>query len=167
MKAIAPSLFAGLGASLLCMNVAAAQFADFEQTGSGNLRWLGLKIYSASLWRGKSDSGSPQLLLLEYARSASRERLYASTREEWVRLHGEPHPVAATWLAELERIYPDVEKGSRLACLVEPDGPTRFYLDGQLIGTIAAAEFGPDFLAIWLDPATSRPGLRRRLLGLD
>jgi hypothetical protein len=169
MKIERPRLITGLGWFLLCVSCAATPLPeeDFELTGSGNLRWFGLKIYTASLWSRPTEHGREQLLLIEYARGASSERLYASTRDEWVQLHGQPGPKATAWLDELERIYPDVATGSRLACLVEPGGPTRFYLNDQSIGTIAAPDFGPEFLAIWLAPETSRPRLRRKLLGLD
>ena len=45
------------------------------------------------------------------------------------------------------------------------NGHAVFFLDGRKIGTIADRAFTRRFFDIWLGRNTSRPGLRRKLLG--
>ena len=71
----------------------------------------------------------------------------------------------AVWREQMRNIFPDVEKGSRLSGLYQPDAATIFYQDNKVIGMITDAAFGRWFFGIWLDTRTSRPDLRRQLLG--
>ena len=40
-----------------------------------------------------------------------------------------------------------------------------FLFNGNAIGTIGDPQFGEDFAGIWLSPDTTRPALRRQLIG--
>jgi hypothetical protein len=46
-------------------------------------------------------------------------------------------------------------------------GRSTFLLNGKPLGSIDDPQFGPSFLAIWLSPDTSRPELRRSLIGMN
>jgi len=58
-----------------------------------------------------------------------------------------------------------VRKGDRITGVNLPPGIVRFYFNGQPIGEIDDPEFTRAFFGIWLDPRTSRPEFRKRLLG--
>jgi len=159
---------------LWLLPLSALACADAEQglikLGEGKLRWFGFPIYTASLWSEPGASlqdiySQPMLLELDYDRDVSNQQILKSTREEWKRVNMEYPERAADWLASLASILPDISAGERLSSRVTPAGETCFYLDGQAIGRVNDARFGPAFLSIWLDSQTRSRSLRTKLLG--
>jgi hypothetical protein len=146
-----------------------AEEFDLTKLGEGKLRWFGLSIYTASLW-SESDASlagfydSQIMLSLNYARNIKKERILDTTRDEWKKLDGKFDEREAAWLIQLAEIFPDISAGDRLSSLVIPGKETRFFLDDKEIGRITDADFGPAFLAIWLDPNTSSKPIRAKLL---
>ena len=142
---------------------------DLEKSGETKLRVLGLSIYTGSVWssdeRFTSESGAgPLLLSIEYHRNVSKARIIKSTDKEWSRFGRIDDYKRQSWLAALNRILPDVAAGDSLSSLVMAGGETTFYLGDVAIGTVSDPEFGPAFLAIWLDPDSRFPKQRRKLL---
>ena len=165
----------GLGsATAPALAVPAAPLDDLVEVGSGELRWFGLEVYEARLLTdgGQYDgmvAPGPLALEITYRRNISREQLVRTTEREWDRLARElgldsRSPVSG-WLAELGAIWPDVAPGDRIVAFVEPAGPTRFYGNDGLLGTVDDPRFGPAFLGIWLHPDTRDADLRARLIG--
>ena len=70
--------------------------------------------------------------------------------------------VLASWMAQLDAIFPDVVEGDRLPASVSLRG-TRFFLNGALIGTITDQNLSTRFFDIWLSEKTSEPGMRESL----
>ena len=140
---------------------------EFAKVGEGSLSWFGLSIYDASLWTPSgtySGGGEPTLLTIRYSRDLSKQRIIETTAKEWRRLKVGDESQRSAWLAELEIILPEIRKDLRLSSLVNPESSTVFYQDGSAIGTVDDPEFGPAFLAIWLDPKTKARKLRKSLL---
>ena len=137
--------------------------------GEGKLRWFGFPIYTASLWSETGASlqdmySQPVMLELDYDRDLSKEQIIKSTREEWKRVNMVYPEREAVWLESLANILPNISAGDRLSSRVTPAGETCFYLDGQKIGRVSDAKFGPAFLSIWLDSQTRSRSLRAKLL---
>jgi len=141
-----------------------------RRVGAGELRWLGLPIYDASLWTTSGrysgfGPGETVALSLWYGRSFRRDELLGITERAWKKL-GRPDAVQRErWLAELRREWSDVTPGDNVTTIVVPGGPTRFYDQRGLFAQVDDPAFGPAFLAIWLDPRTVVGDLRRQLLG--
>lgn len=138
--------------------------------GEGDFRWLGLKIYRAQMWVGEqgyqinAPYGARFALELQYARTLYGNKIAQSSIDEMQKLGlGSPAQHQA-WLADMEKLFPDVTEGSRITGVYLPDTGAGFYLDGKPLGTVRDPEFGRAFFAIWLDPQTSAPGLRKDLL---
>ena len=72
---------------------------------------------------------------------------------------------AATWLAAMKRLFPDVQAGDRLVGVQRPGQSARFFFNGQRRGEVADADFTRLFFGIWLSPRSSEPRLRAQLLG--
>jgi hypothetical protein len=148
----------------------AARDYGLQQVGRGQLRWLGFGIYEASLWspdgrfQGVS-SPRPLALSLWYQRKFTRDELVKITTGEWERLQLGTPEARQRWTAELRRLWQDVGRGDNLTAVVVPGEGTRFYDARRPLGTVADPEFGPAFLAIWLDPRTAVRDLRAQLLG--
>ena len=70
------------------------------------------------------------------------------------------------WLAQMQRLFPDVKAGDRLVGLHEPGQGARFWHNGQALGRVDDAAFARLFFGIWLAPTTSEPEMRLALLGL-
>lgn len=161
------------GAALLLASIVHAEAAAWRQalpelraTGAGRMTFFGLSVYDATLWtRDGWRSSEPFALELVYARSISREQLVSSSVEEMQRV-GIARQQAEAWAAPMRQVFVDVKAGDRLIGVFLPEQGARFYSQQGLIGEIRDAAFARAFAAIWLDPRTREPELRRRLLGL-
>ena len=72
---------------------------------------------------------------------------------------------ADTWLALMQRAFPDVAPGDRLAGVHDGRGGVRFYFNGQQMAEIHDMAFAQLFFGIWLSVRSSAPRLRAALLG--
>ena len=145
-----------------------AQAEGLREVGHGTLRWLGVRMYLATLWsadgRYGDRAGQPLALSLAYQRRFSRAELIGITGSEWTRLGLADAATRARWAATLERIWTDVEDGDEVTALVTPAAATRFYRADRLLGGIDDPAFGPAYLAIWLDARSAVGGLRTALI---
>ncbi|MBK8742363.1 MAG: chalcone isomerase family protein [Betaproteobacteria bacterium] len=139
-----------------------------EVHGEGSFRWFGLLIYHARLWAqpGGWRASDPYALEIRYARHIDGAALAERSIEEMRHTRAGTDAQHQQWLQAMKKTFPDVRDGDRLIGLVTPAGVTRFFMNGKPIGDVDDPAFGPAFFGIWLSPATSRPDLRRVLLGL-
>ena len=143
--------------------------SQLEMVGGGQLSWLGFDIYDASLWTqsGRFEGfgpGQTVALSLWYQRSFTLDELLGITEKAWTRL-GRDAAWRQSRLASLRMLWSDVSVGQNMTTVVEAGGATRFYDQQRLVGRIEDPEFGPAFLAIWLDPRSIVRDLRVQLLG--
>jgi len=158
--------------SLLLASIVSTAHATGDEMrlhGQGTMRWLGLKIYDAQLFvpagfSAESKFEGPFALELAYARNFTGQSIAERSLEEIKKL-GVGNPAQHTrWLSQMEAVFPNVSAGDRLRGVHQPNQGVSFYKNGQLVGTIQDPEFSRAFFSIWLDPKTSEPGLRKRLL---
>lgn len=165
-----PVLLGCLLASGLCN--AAGWRDDLPQAvtlGEGDMRWLGLRIYHATLWAQQWPFQPERTfaLQLRYARSISRQRLVQASMDEMRRL-GRASIDAATlaqWDATLTRAFTDVAQGDELTGVYLPGHGMRLYDKQRLLADIDDVRLARAFFAIWLDEGTRDQDLRRTLLG--
>ena len=138
--------------------------------GSATLRFLGLSVYDIRLWATQptldDPLGAPLALELQYTRALKGADIAQRSLEEMARQGPIAPPQRQRWLAELQRLLPDVAAGDRLTGVQRPGERLRLFHNARLRGDVADAEFTRQFFGIWLAPATSEPGLRRQLLRL-
>lgn len=147
-------------------NVAAA-LPHVRMRGGGEMTFLGLSIYDGFYWspaRGYSPA-QPFALDLHYRRTLKGESIAERSSDEIVKLGYGTRQQRTRWGASMKRIFPNVTDGDRLTGVNMPGVGARFYHNGNLIGEVAEPEFAQAFFGIWLDPETSRPDFRKRLLG--
>ena len=140
---------------------------ELRPLGRGEMRWFGLHLYDATLW-STSDAWSPgqkYALAIEYVRDIPRGRLVESSISEMRRLGVWDEDKLARWEKALTRVFPDVKRGERIVGVHLPGKGAIFYHQGQPTGTVDDPEFADAFFAIWLDPRTREPSLRKALLG--
>lgn len=142
--------------------------AGWKALGRGEMRWFGLRLYDAELWvkgAGWTPEGS-FALRLTYAKSIAGARIVEASVEEMRRLGWRDETQLGRWREEMSAAFPDVEPGNSLTGLALPGQGVQFWLGGRLRHVVRDPEFARAFFAIWLDPRTREPALRRRLLGL-
>jgi hypothetical protein len=135
--------------------------------GGGEHTFLGLSIYDGYYWApgGGWSPDQPFALELVYHRSLNGAMIAERSAEEMTRLgYGTPHQ-RERWAQQMRRIFPDVDAGDCLIGVNLPREGVRFFRNGAPIGNIDDREFARAFFAIWLDPRTSEPSLRKKLLG--
>lgn len=161
-----------LAALALCVALGAhasplPHLSGYEAVGSGTLRFLGLRIYDATLWSpgGSWAATQPFALELRYARSFDGAAIAKRSIEEIRAQRRLPDATLARWEAQLAAIFPDVRDGDRLIGVRTPGAGASFYRGIQPIGRIDDERLAEAFFDIWLAPATRAPELRARLLG--
>lgn len=142
---------------------------DGRLLGEGRLTWFGFHVYDARLYAPANfdpvdATARPFVLELTYARRLSGRSIAEASRDEMRRLGFGDEAQHGRWLAQMQRLFPDVEPGRRIAGVNRPGGGARFYVDGSFAGSIDEPEFARAFFAIWLDPRSRAPRLRESLL---
>lgn len=140
---------------------------EVKYRGGGEQTFLGWSIYDGHYWSpgGGWSTDQPFALGLVYHHSFNGTMIAERSAEEMTRLgYGTPHQ-RERWAQQMKRIFPDVDEGDCLIGVNLPDEGVRFFRNGALIGNIDDREFARAFFAIWLDPRTSEPALRKKLLG--
>jgi len=142
---------------------------DARLAGEGKLTWLGFHVYDARLYASPrfniSDPfAQPFVLELTYARKLDGKGIADASRDEMQRMGFGVEAQHAKWLTQMAALFPDVDKGSRIAGVFQPGAGARFYVDGNFAGSIDEPEFSRAFFSIWLDQRTRAPRLRESLL---
>lgn len=156
---------------VLLLAIAAATAAEdplagFSLRGEAVMRFLGFRIYEIRLWHAgaRFDIAQPFALELEYLRSFDGADIAARSVQEMRGQGLRDEAQLETWEAQMREIFPDVSPGDRLIGVAMPGQEARFYAGDRFLGRIADPAFVRAFFAIWLDPRTSAPDLRARLL---
>lgn len=147
-----------------------AAWPQARLVGSGQLRFMGFRVYEARLWSPEAlTAGSwdalPFVLELQYHRALPGERIAARSLEEMRRQGAPDAATAERWLATMKTAFPDVKDGDRLSGLHQPGEGARIFHNGSLRAEWREAPLARRFFGIWLSPQTSDPALREALLG--
>ncbi|MEY2681970.1 MAG: hypothetical protein RIQ66_531, partial [Pseudomonadota bacterium] len=109
----------------------------------------------------------PFALELTYARDFNGSSIAERSIDEIKRLGIGSAEQHQAWRSRMQAIFPNVRSGDRIRGIHRPGSGASFTLNDKPIGSIDDAEFARAFFAIWLDPKTSEPSLRKELLGLN
>ena len=141
--------------------------SDLHHCGSARLKVLFWEVYESHLFTPVNtcaEQARPLYLEIEYLRDIKGEALVEQTAKEW-RQQGLEAAEQERWLEQLGALWPDVAPGDRIGLYLDSHGAANFYFNDQLLGHIADAAFGRHFVGIWLSENTTRPNLRKQLLG--
>jgi hypothetical protein len=143
---------------------------NLEAKGGGEMTFMTLSIYAAYFYcldrpRCHWSPEQPFAMQLVYHRSFAGAKIAERSVEEIAKLgYGTPEQ-RARWGALMKQFFVDVVDGDHITGLNLPKSGIRYYYNGKLLGEIQDHEFAKAFFGIWLDPRTSEPDLRKRLLG--
>ena len=163
MRAILFGLFLLFGSQV---SASATEWKNWQTVGKGQLTWGFWVIYDSELRTPSGTLRSEQgslALLITYRRNIDKKELLGATDDQWQHL-GIPQSRRTLWLAELDSIWPDIQKGDQLTFVYSDEGGT-FYQSGKKIGGSIGPEFAKAFIDIWLSPETAYPKLRMQLIG--
>lgn len=152
-------------------SAAVKNLANARRQGQGVLRYLGLKIYDATLWTQPGFEPTrwqqhPFLLELRYARSLKGQDIAQRSLEAMQRFGALDEGTGARWLESMRRAFPDVLRDDWLTGQWNPATQTTRFASRAAETSIEDRAFGLRFFGIWFDERTSEPGLRADLLGL-
>jgi hypothetical protein len=139
-----------------------------EKVGQARMSVLFWDAYDAHLYAPKRQVSfdEPFLLELHYLLEIDGKDIAERSAEEIRKLGFDDEVKLAAWYSQMQAIFPDVQEGSQLVGLYQPEQATAFYQDGEKLGTVRDPEFGRWFFGIWLHENTSDPAFRKELLGL-
>lgn len=137
---------------------------SLQKYGSGELKRFGFLVYEAQLWAGSNPSEPPLALQLTYKREIAGSKIVSASVDQ-MRALGADDQRLEQWAVAMSRIFPDVKSGDQIVGIYR-SGKAVFLYNNQEIGQINDVDFARFFFGIWLDPRTSEPRLRQRLLEL-
>lgn len=146
--------------------------ANARRQGQGVLRYLGLKIYDATLWTQSGFEPArwqqhPFVLELRYARSLKGQDIAERSLEAMRKMGAVDDATAQRWLDGMRRAFPDVARDDWLIGAWNPATQvTQFTGRAATETRIEDRAFGLRFFGLWFDERTTDPGLRADLLGL-
>lgn len=141
---------------------------EAQKVGEGRMDFMVWDIYDAALFapQGQWQDDQPYALQLTYLRNLSGVKIADRSVQEMRGVGYSDEVRLATWHTQMRGIFPDVDDGDVITGIYTEEGHTVFYREDIEIGRIKDPQFGRAFFSIWLDPKTSAPDLRERLLGL-
>lgn len=165
----------------LLLLIAAAPFASaadwlsWRKTGDATLTWGPFTVYTSQLRTPQGRyivADQDQALIITYARDITRDELVDATREQWQALGIMTREAQSeAWLRTLAMLWPDVRPGTQLAFVLRQKQGQFWYRASAAqksftpLGPQQSLAFSTSFLAIWLDPHTQYPELRKQLIG--
>ena len=141
--------------------------ATLKKCGSALLKVLLWEVYESSLYTPDGtwqEDTRPFRLDIRYLRTITAEDLVKQTGKEWAE-QGKVSPQHAAWQENLRSIWPNVTDGDIISLAVDKAEVSTFLFNGAVIGKLTDPQFGKDFSGIWLAADTTRPKLRRQLIG--
>jgi hypothetical protein len=138
-----------------------------EVVGQGRLKVMLWDVYDIAIYAPQGDwqPSSPYALNITYKMDVTAEMIADRSVEE-MRKQGQRDEVRlAGWHTQMKTLFPDVKRGQSLTGILNTQGESVFYQNGQRLGKISDPEFGRRFFDIWLSDRTSQPKLRQALLG--
>lgn len=158
----------GFNVAAASKSTGSSEAASLQMVGEARLRVLLWSIYTSRLYTptGSYTTGErPLRLEIEYLINVKATALVDRTAREWDAM-GREHPRQEDWLQRLENLWPNVDKRDVLTLEVDEDDVSTFFLNGKQLGRIEDPAFGEQFLAIWLSEDSTRPSLRKELIGM-
>ena len=144
-------------------------FNDVQLVGSARLSVLFWDVYDVQLFTntGRYDPDQPFLLSIRYLREVTGEDIAERSIAEMKANDAIEATSLAQWTEQLQGLFPDVSKGDQIQGVYDPlEGATFFHNETHL-GVISDLQLSRRFFDIWLGERTSKPEIRKQLLGLS
>lgn len=159
--------FALVSPALADLRTARLQIPNAELVGEGRLKFLFWSVFDAALYApgGIWSEDKPFALSLSYLRDLKGEDIVEASIDEMRKQAMDDEATLKRWGEEMAKIFFDVDDQTTLTGIVDQDGHTLFYRNGEPAGVIRDPDFSRRFFDIWLGEKTSEPKLRAQLIG--
>lgn len=139
---------------------------EAKAVGEGTLSVMFWDAYQATLYapNGRYEQSAPVALKLTYLMDFEGSDIADRSAKEIRNLGYQDELKIAAWHREMERLFPDVEKGQSITGVRTKEGKAIFFFGEQRLGMIESDGFADAFFGIWLNEKTSAPELRQKLL---
>ena len=136
--------------------------------GEGVLKFFIWDIYTLRLFSETKTFNSIQPLVLEFEflRDTSKKSVIKSSIKE-LKKTNIPKRKLLIWKKYLDNTISDMTKGEKVALYWEPKRQITFYVKGGLKKLIKDKEFADAYINIWIGENTSRPILRKKIIGFE
>ena len=136
--------------------------------GTGKLKvffWdvYNLKLFSSSKAIEKADD---LVLEFQYLRDVSKKSIIDASIKELKKNTNFDKYKLGVWEQYLEKSIRDMLSGEKAALHLSMDKKITFFIKGEKEVTFHDKEFGNAYINIWLGENTSKPELRKKLLGI-
>ncbi|MCL1067208.1 chalcone isomerase family protein [Shewanella olleyana] len=169
-KALADQLESTPGSELKYSTQSHQQsLSPLQMVGEADMNLLWFSIYSAKLMSVDGDyqhNQFPLKLEIQYHRDIEAEDLVEATVDQWQHI-GIAEQDIPRLQQQIEQAWPDVKEGDKLSFMMHNHDLGQFYFNDKPLPLIEEAGFSKAFLGIWLSEKTSRPKLRKQLIGAD
>lgn len=142
---------------------------DVQLVGSARLSVLFWDVYDVQLFTktGRYDPDQPFLLSIRYLREVTGEDIAERSIAEMKAHDAIEASSLAQWTAQLQGLFPDVSKGDQIQGVYDPLEGATFFHNGTHLGVISDRQLSRRFFDIWLGERTSKPEIRKQLLGIS
>lgn len=140
----------------------------YSLVGSARLSVLFWEIYDAQLLTrtGRYEANEPFALVIRYLRPVKADELVSHSIAEIEAQQGALETATRLrWTQDLKAVFPDVSRGDELKGAFDPQTGSTFFLNGMELGVLEDLELSRRFFDIWLGEQTSKPEIRKQLLG--
>lgn len=139
---------------------------ELSLVGEGAFKVAFWKIYNIELLAPKStyNPSVPFALKLTYSRKLKGELIAKKSLELIARQGVEDEILLERWEQELIELIPNVEKGDELLGVKTEKG-MQVYFNNELLSSTDERHLADYFFNIWLGEDTTKPNLRKKLLG--
>ncbi|WP_412722947.1 chalcone isomerase family protein [Alteromonas sp. D210916BOD_24] len=140
---------------------------EAELVGQGMFTYYLWDVYLGQLYAPAATytGQAPFALKLTYQRDLKGKKIAQRSIEEMQKQQPLSRETATHWLALMETLFPDVQKGDSITGVATRDGTTVFYFNGDEIDRVEDAGFTTRFFDIWLGSKTTEPVFKAKLLG--
>ncbi|MDC1383093.1 chalcone isomerase family protein [Candidatus Puniceispirillum sp.] len=144
-----------------------AELPDLKLVGSGKLKVFFMDIYKLRLYspNGRYSSEDNFVLEFEYLKPVSKNTIVDASISELSKLYDVSFEQKTLWRGILNRGLSDMEAGEMAAVTFTKPGTIKFYSRGEMQASFNNPKFKEYFASIWLGKRTSRPNLKKQLLG--
>lgn len=144
-----------------------ADIPNARTVGQAPYRFFGITLFQAELFAPNGDFSwrRPFALTLTYERSARRATIVNRSIAEMSRRGAGSAEQLSPLRAQLERCFPDVQRGDRVTGVSTSPDAARFYVNGVRRCTVEWPNFRRHFFGIWLDARGGQAAMSARLRG--
>ncbi|QIR15328.1 chalcone isomerase family protein [Shewanella aestuarii] len=149
------------------ISVAKVDTQSLVKVGEADMDVMWFDVYLAKLYTTDGQyqqNRYPVMLDIEYHRDISAQDLIEATIDQWQAM-GLSASEIDNIKTHLSSAWPDVAKGDRLSFVIHNHQLAEFLVNDKPFYQVSDLVFSQAFIDIWLSERTSRPKLRKQLIG--